>query len=126
MSEKTKEKRKKMSNYDQHIQIGNPNEDTEYTGRYWNELSREEQDEYSQNGETDSVYRDSAAFFEDLEDFWVEPINRGIKEEIYLESPEYRAIVYGLKYDSVEEQDKRMADAAWEAEYDSFYQGKNR
>jgi len=125
VSEKTKEKRKKMSNYDTHLQIGNPNEDTEYTGRYWNELSRNEQEEYAQDGETDSVYRNSSAFFEDLEDFWVEPINRGIKEEIYLESPEYRAIVYGRKYDSVAEQSQRMADAAWEAEHDSFYQGKN-
>ena len=38
--------RNKMSNYDQYLQIGNPNEDTEYTGRYWNELSGLEQEEY--------------------------------------------------------------------------------
>ena len=38
--------RNKMSNYDQYLQIGNPNEDTEYTGRYWNELSEDEQAEY--------------------------------------------------------------------------------
>lgn len=35
-----------MSSYDTYLQVGNPNEDTEYTGRYWNELSSIEQEEY--------------------------------------------------------------------------------
>ena len=38
-----------MSNYDTYLQVGNPNEDTEYTGRYWNELSSDEQAEYQYN-----------------------------------------------------------------------------
>ena len=84
MSEKTKEKRRKMSNYDQYLQIGNPNEDTEYTGRYWDDLSHEEKEEYCQDGEM--------------------PVAS-----------------YGLKYDSEEEQDKRMADAAWEVANDTPY-----
>ena len=81
--EKKKErKRKKMSNYDTYLQVGNPNEDTEYTGRYWDDLSHEEKEEYCQDGEM--------------------PVAS-----------------YGLKYDSEEEQDKRMADAAWEAANDT-------
>ena len=44
--EEKKEKSEKMSSYDTYIQIGNPNEDTEYTGRYWSELSSIEQEEY--------------------------------------------------------------------------------